>query len=159
MTANYFNNQQSFQEQQQDVPCVDFSAMSFGYQGSPSSFYTAASASSEQSSSSGKSRSANLSGWGSAISRKPYACLKTLCESTSKKNQRPHKKVRSAVAIQSGESWGYFVDTNVWISWNTSENAQFHLKIERKRSYSLIMEHTPKPTILSSHLPEHRFWC
>ena len=67
------------------------------------------------------SSSTNLSGWGSAISRKSYACLRTLEEESrmqpyktaAARQQQQSKQVRRQVEERSyvGESWGYFVDT------------------------------------------------
>ena len=68
------------------------------------------------------SSSTNLSGWGSAISRKSYACLRTLEEESRRQPyQRPaaaqqqhqSKQVRRQIQDRSyvGDSWGYFVDT------------------------------------------------
>lgn len=73
------------------------------------------------------SSSTNLSGWGSAASRKSYACLRTLEEQQSRRRpfgttqqlqqlqpqpQQP-KRMRRQIQDRSyvGESWGYFVDT------------------------------------------------
>mmetsp|Transcript_16680 Transcript_16680/g.19028 ORF Transcript_16680/g.19028 Transcript_16680/m.19028 type:complete len:120 (+) Transcript_16680:173-532(+) len=62
------------------------------------------------------STSSQLSGWGSAMSRKSYACLRTLEEECRRIPQRPptaHKRrrVSSTKTSSSCPSWGYFVDT------------------------------------------------
>mmetsp|Transcript_28385 Transcript_28385/g.42102 ORF Transcript_28385/g.42102 Transcript_28385/m.42102 type:complete len:136 (+) Transcript_28385:84-491(+) len=107
MTANFYQNKQTYQ---QDVPCVEFSAMGFETHESQQSFSTASTAS--VSSSAALSRSSHLSGWGSAISRKSYACLKTLGENEARKMHRPPSRIPRKVATQeTADSWGYFVDT------------------------------------------------
>jgi hypothetical protein len=67
------------------------------------------------------SSSSQLSGWGSIVSRKSYACLRTLeTESTStgkqsqkrslqEDGQQKRRKIQLAPIV--GDSWGYFVDT------------------------------------------------
>mmetsp|Transcript_11526 Transcript_11526/g.21545 ORF Transcript_11526/g.21545 Transcript_11526/m.21545 type:complete len:110 (-) Transcript_11526:436-765(-) len=106
MTVSFHQNQ-TLSYQEEDVPCIEFSAMGFSCHGSQQSFTTASS-----SVSSATSRSSNLSGWGSAVSRKSYACLKTLGEMEARKLQRPPKQVARKVAVQdTSDSWGYFVDT------------------------------------------------
>jgi hypothetical protein len=65
------------------------------------------------------SSSSQLSGWGSIVSRKSYACLQTLeAESTRKYSQKrclPQEQQQKRRKIQEtpfvGDSWGYFVDT------------------------------------------------
>ena len=63
------------------------------------------------------SSTSQLSGWGSAISRKSYACLRTLEEET---RRFPHQQQAVAQKLvrrnlqqtpYNGETWGYFVDT------------------------------------------------
>ena len=49
----------------------------------------------------------NLSGWGSAISRKSYACLSSLDSQAPK--QQLQRQVRNVPSC--GPTWGYFVDT------------------------------------------------
>ncbi len=99
MTATLYT-QQTIQEQEQDTPCVEFSAMGFGSLQSEASVSTSSTASS-------------LSGWGSAVSRKSYACLKTLGEEESRKLHRPPRRMmlRQESAQLAGPAWGYFVDT------------------------------------------------
>ena len=65
------------------------------------------------SSSSCRSGSSSLSGWGSAMSRKSYACLKTLGETEAMKESKSNKEISSRPRPSNhvGESWGYFVDT------------------------------------------------
>lgn len=70
--------------------------------------------------SSSMSSSSQLSGWGSAISRKSYACLRTLeaeClehgapkapPAYPRPNEMPRQQSHRAPL---GDSWGYFVDT------------------------------------------------
>ena len=108
MTAtNFFQNQQSIHEIE-DVPCVEFSAMGFASYESQQSFSTASTTSSAEL---GK-RSSNLSGWGSTISRKSYACLKTLGDNEARKIQRPTNQFpRQSAATETADNWGYFVDT------------------------------------------------
>ncbi len=80
---------------------------------------------------SSSSNLSGLSGWGSAVSRKSYACLRTLEEESRKadllkqqQQQRPHTLIRpnsqfyqqgAPAQIQNnryvGDTWGYFVDT------------------------------------------------
>ncbi len=65
------------------------------------------------------SSSSQLSGWGSIVSRKSYACLRTLeAESTRKHSQKrslqqeqqqKRRKIQETPVL--GDSWGYFVDT------------------------------------------------
>ena len=69
--------------------------------------------------------SSQLSGWGSAVSRKSYACLQTLeAESQKRRPQLPTVTRRHTLTSQQrpnrvytqqlpivGETWGYFVDT------------------------------------------------
>jgi hypothetical protein len=69
------------------------------------------------------SSSSQLSGWGSAISRKSYACLRTLEAECRLKGTPPcnniprHYRAREPMPQQQkethfvGEGWGYFVDT------------------------------------------------
>jgi hypothetical protein len=112
MTANLYQNHQ--QTYQQDVSCVEsscgeFSAMGFATHESQQSLSTASLSST---STAGLSRSSNLSGWGSTISRKSYACLKTLGENETRRMQRAPSRIPRKVATQeSADSWGYFVDT------------------------------------------------
>lgn len=101
---------QKLQNMKLDEPCYEFSAVGFSsatdsYENqsvTPSSYNTAASAT-----------SSNLSGWGSAISRKSYACLKTLNETETRKMLgEPPKQLNSPVPTSMhNQSWGYFVDT------------------------------------------------
>jgi hypothetical protein len=107
MTATFYNQQQSFQqEQSQDVPCVEFSAMGFGSHMNETSSYP-----SEQSFATSSTVQTNLSGWGSAVSRKSYACLKTLGENEARKEQKKMTRMPRTAAPVQGDSWGYFVDT------------------------------------------------
>jgi|AntRauTorckE5430_2_1112549.scaffolds.fasta_scaffold70022_1 hypothetical protein len=114
--ASLYQNEQAMHEHE-NVPCVEFSAMGFAryeHEHEHESQLSLATASTMSSTglSSGLSRSSNLSGWGSAISRKSYACLKTLGETEARKMQRPPRQVSRTVAIpEVGENWGYFVDT------------------------------------------------
>ena len=69
--------------------------------------------------------SSQLSGWGSAVSRKSYACLQTLeAESQKRRPQLPTVTRRHTLPVQErpnrvytqklpivGETWGHFVDT------------------------------------------------
>lgn len=68
------------------------------------------------------SSSSQLSGWGSAISRKSYACLRTLEAECRHKGTLQHNNISRAYGkydlkpqqVQTqyvGEGWGYFVDT------------------------------------------------
>jgi hypothetical protein len=102
MTAQFYNNQQAIQEEQQGMPCVEFSAMAFG------SFE-----SQDASVSTSSTTSSSLSGWGSAVSRKSYACLKTLGEVEASKIHRPLRRIpnQSKSLVDVGQGWGYFVDT------------------------------------------------
>lgn len=61
-----------------------------------------------------------LGGWGSAVSRKSYACLRALGESERAKEEldsssttssNSQKTIPRQSAIIEGEAWGYFVDT------------------------------------------------
>jgi hypothetical protein len=114
MTTDYIYNHttEKLQNFKIDEPCFEFSAVGFpsgpgSYQSqtcTPSSYNTAAS-----------TTSSNLSGWGSAISRKSYACLKTLDETETRKMlaSKPPKQLssRQLSSTVSGQSWGYFADT------------------------------------------------
>ncbi len=109
MTIYTQQQQEIIRARQGQAPCTEFSAMRFGSyesQDSFNSFDTASSASSSQ--------QFALSGWGSAVSRKPYTCLKTLADDESRKLQS-NGSSQSSIARQpriiEGESWGYFVDT------------------------------------------------
>ncbi len=112
-----FQQQQMIQEQEQvHVPCVEFSAMGFDHQPSRDNSFASAGGASCQSDTSMTVATAatNLSGWGSAVSRKSYACLKTLGEMELRKsqlNQRNNGIPRQPSQIVEGEAWGYFVDT------------------------------------------------
>ena len=57
--------------------------------------------------SSSTSATSQISGWGSAESRKSYACLKSLADDTT--TAQPSRQIRSDPIV--GEAWGYFVDT------------------------------------------------
>ena len=116
MTMYTFQQQQQriIQEQEQQASCVEFSAMGFGYHSHSSNFSDYDSCKSEM------SVTSNISGWGSAVSRKSYACLKTLGETETRKSQLSHSRtnvsrqararVVEGVEVET-ESWGYFVDT------------------------------------------------
>lgn len=105
--ASFQKQLYTYQQQVAEVPCVEFSAMGFGTHASQQSLSTASTASSSK-----LSGSSNLSGWGSAISRKSYACLKTLGENEARKEQIPSRfAARNTSIPQTGDTWGYFVDT------------------------------------------------
>ncbi len=87
------------------MPCVEFSAMGFS---------SVASQDASVSASSTTTSSSLLSGWGSAVSRKSYACLKTLGETEARKMQRYPRTIASRQISRvepMGDTWGYFVDT------------------------------------------------
>ena len=119
MTANFYEEmsvQGPQQEQNEEVSCVQFNAMSLSFEASRQ-YGSQQSNTSESTASTLSSTRTNLSGWGSAISRKPYACLKTLGENESRKMNLPRQS-RAAVPRSKpmgmnvqGDSWGYFVDT------------------------------------------------
>jgi hypothetical protein len=114
MTTEYIYNHatEKLQNFHIDEPCFEFSAVGFpsgpgSYQSqksTPSSYNTTAS-----------TTSSNLSGWGSAISRKSYACLKTLDETETRKmlagNPPKQLSSRQVPPTVSGQAWGYFADT------------------------------------------------
>jgi len=52
-----------------------------------------------------------LSGWGSAESRKSYACLTSLV--VGEDNVASPRRIVSSVPNVEGKGWGYFVDTRV----------------------------------------------
>ena len=58
------------------------------------------------------SSSSQLSGWGSVVSRKSYACLRTL-EAESQRAIAQEQRVRRQAqqTPEIGDTWGYFVDT------------------------------------------------
>ena len=57
------------------------------------------------------SSSSQLSGWGSVVSRKSYACLRTL-EAESQRAIAQQQQVRQIQQTpEIGDTWGYFVDT------------------------------------------------
>jgi hypothetical protein len=58
------------------------------------------------------SSSSQLRGWGGIVSRKSYACLRTLeAESTRRSlQQQKRRKIQQTPIV--GDSWGYFVDTS-----------------------------------------------
>ena len=86
-----------------DRPCVEFSAMHFG----PCPVDCRTEEACSFASSSTVSTASNMVGWGSAVSRKSYACLSSLDNRAP--TQTLPRRVNS-VPI-SGPSWGYFVDT------------------------------------------------
>ena len=109
MTIYTQQQQEIIQERQEQAPCAEFSAMGFGSYASQDSFNSFDTASSTSS-----SQQLGLSGWGSAVSRTPYTCLKTLADDESRKLQSNASSQSSIVRqprIIEGESWGYFVDT------------------------------------------------
>lgn len=100
MTANYYENH--LVEQQKEVPCKEFSALGFVSHGSQDASDSASSV----------SASSNLSGWGSVVSRKSYACLQTLVKEEGDRDQIASRQSRRKQnEVHSGPSWGYFVDT------------------------------------------------
>ena len=105
MTMYSQQQEQIIKEHQRLAPCVEFSAVGFdhhseaGSYGSLNTFSTASSTNS------------NLSGWGSAVSRKSYACLKTLGETEERKMETTKKALPRQPRAIEGDSWGYFVDT------------------------------------------------
>jgi hypothetical protein len=106
MTATFYNTQQAIQDQQQDMPCVEFSAMGFDS-------FVSQDASVSTASTTSTTASSNLtSGWGSTISRRSYACLKTLGETEASKMHRPSRQIpKQSTSLDDGQTWGYFVDT------------------------------------------------
>ncbi len=100
------------QEQEHvQLPCVEFSAMGFD-QSRDNSFVSARD---DDSFKTGVSSAASsISGWGSTVSRKSYACLKTLGDMELRKSetsQMNNNIQRQQSQIIEGEAWGYFVDT------------------------------------------------
>ena len=88
----------------QETKRVEFSAMHFG----PCSEDCRSEETCSFASTSTASTSSNLTGWGSAISRKSYACLSSLDDTVP--TQTMPRRVRSSMP-SNGPTWGYFVDT------------------------------------------------
>ena len=114
MTIAFYTQEsvQGHQQQQMEVPCVQFSKMNFNQTRQDNHSTSTISTASTTSTASTRS---SLSGWGSTISRQQYSCLKTLADSVT---NTPQVSRRNIVTQQPSEemeiedaTWGYFVDT------------------------------------------------